>query len=93
MLVRLPESGVPWIRGCRGTKIYYSRPEFRTNDMIGTMRGQREVIESLEGIRVAISGGVCDFDEYDFNENRWQLKERCAWPRPRARGRLAERLE
>ena len=53
--------------------------------MIGTMRGQREVVDSFEGIRVAISGGVCDFDEYDFNENRWQLKERCAWPRPRAR--------
>ena len=45
----------------------------------------QEVVASLEGARVVISGGICRLDEYDYAANAWNPKESHPWPLPRER--------
>lgn len=40
----------------------------------------QQVIASLEGMRILVSDGWCELDEYDFTADLWVLKARSQWP-------------
>lgn len=41
-----------------------------------------EVVASLEGMKVAITGGHCELYEYNFEDNNWQEVDSKPWPLP-----------
>jgi hypothetical protein len=41
---------------------------------------RRKVVASLEDARVVITEDFCQLDEYDFDTNCWNDKERYPWP-------------
>lgn len=43
----------------------------------------REVVASLEGMRVVVNDEWCDLHEYDFINDCWVSKARCPWPMER----------
>ena len=43
----------------------------------------QQVVGSLEGMRVVVSDGWCELDEYDFTADFWVAKARSRWPMER----------
>ena len=43
----------------------------------------QQVVASLEGMRLIVSDGWCELDEYDFTADFWAAKARSRWPMER----------
>lgn len=39
-----------------------------------------QIVASLEGERVVVSGGICRIDEYHFKLDRWEPMDCSLWP-------------
>jgi len=40
----------------------------------------KQVIASLEGMRIVVDDGWCELHEYDFSQDHWVPKDRHKWP-------------
>ncbi len=55
------------------------------------MEARRAVVASLEGQRIRVHEGTCSLDYYNFEHDRWELRDSAPWPldRETAAGWLA----
>ncbi len=44
------------------------------------MEGRTEVVASLEGQRVRVDEATCHFENYNFRDDHWELKQSAPWP-------------